>query len=273
VVAEQQATGLLDEMAGNEQLAGLAGVLRRILGGERDPELVVGLDPVGVAIVNRLLDALAGRIQLNPYGAGGADDEREEIREQWGAVISAMIKAADGDAEAEQQASRLLDTFADRPNWVELVGVSRRILAGERDAESLLAGLNPVDTAIASQLLDAVAGRAYVNPPPADEASLQQQVMDQWEPVLIAIVLAADGDADSEQRVTEVLNGVADSPDWVDLIGVLRRILAGERDRELLLTGLDTVDSAIITRLLDALAGDLQIVVPDDMPVEAPNPS
>jgi tetratricopeptide (TPR) repeat protein len=273
VAAEQQASGLLDEMDENEQLAGLAGVLRRILAGERDPALGAELDPVGVAIVNRLLDALAGRIQLDPYGAGGADDEREEIREQWGAVISAMLKAADGDADAEQQAARLLDSFADRPNWVELVGVSRRILAGERDAESLLAGLNPVDTAIASQLLDAVAGRAYVNPPLPDEASLQQQVMDQWEPVLIAIVLAAEGDTDSEQRVTEVLNGVGDSPDWVGLVEVLRRILAGERDRDMLLTGLDAVDSAIITRLLDALAGDLQIVAPDDAAVEAPNPS
>jgi hypothetical protein len=40
---------------------------------------------------------------------------------------------------------------------------------------------------------------------------------------------------------------------------VLRRVLAGEHDPGTLLPGLDLIDTAIVTRLLDALAGRTQL--------------
>jgi hypothetical protein len=42
------------------------------------------------------------------------------------------------------------------PDWAALVAVLRRILAGERD-ESLLDGLDPIDTAIAGETLTRLA--------------------------------------------------------------------------------------------------------------------
>jgi tetratricopeptide (TPR) repeat protein len=58
---------LLDDMAEDQDWAALAGVLRRILGGERGEELVDGLDPVDTAIVREVL----GRIGRDGQGGAG----------------------------------------------------------------------------------------------------------------------------------------------------------------------------------------------------------
>jgi len=98
---------------------------------------------------------------------------------------------------------------------------------------------------------------------PADQATGLDRHLDQWEPVLAAIHAAAAGDQAATQQVDEVLNGLADREDWAALVGVLRRVLAGDRDPETLLADLDPVATAIVTRLLDALAGRVQLSLAD----------
>jgi hypothetical protein len=67
----RQLLGRLDAM---NDWAALATVLRRVLAGERDPdELTAGLDEIDTAIVQRALDALAGRITLTPAEASDAE--------------------------------------------------------------------------------------------------------------------------------------------------------------------------------------------------------
>jgi len=51
----------LDEMAGSENRGELADVLGRIIAGDRDPELRVGLDPIDTAIVDTVLERLVTR--------------------------------------------------------------------------------------------------------------------------------------------------------------------------------------------------------------------
>jgi len=74
---------------------------------------------------------------------------------------------------AIHQVSTLLDRLADTKDWAALAGVLRRVIAGDRDPETLLADLDPVDTAIVTRLLDALAGRVQLSladpPEPSDE--------------------------------------------------------------------------------------------------------
>jgi len=98
---------------------------------------------------------------------------------------------------------------------------------------------------------------------PADQATGLDRHLDQWEPVLAAILAATTGDQGALQQVDGVLDRYADTRDWAALAGVLRRILAGDRDPETLLADLDPVDTAIVTRLLDALAGRVQLSLAD----------
>jgi hypothetical protein len=54
------------------------------------------------------------------------------------------------------------------------------------------------------------------------------------------------------------LDHYQDSADWGALVAALRRLRAGETGRDLL-TGLDDIDTAIVTRALDARAGTIAI--------------
>jgi hypothetical protein len=73
-------------------------------------------------------------------------------------VIAVTVGAAGGDSDAAAQLTPFLDQLDQDQDqdqdqdWAALAAVLRRITGGDRDA-SLLEGLDPVDTAITSQVL------------------------------------------------------------------------------------------------------------------------
>jgi tetratricopeptide (TPR) repeat protein len=77
--------------------------------------------------------------------------------------------------------------------------------------------------------------------------------LEQWQPVIEAVVTAAAGDQQATAELEPVLAELATNPDWAALAGVLGRILAGERG-DALLEGLDPIDTAIATVTLERLA-------------------
>jgi tetratricopeptide (TPR) repeat protein len=70
----------------------------------------------------------------------------------WEPVIAAIADTGQPGQEAPPDLIRLLDERAETRDWAALTAVLRRILAGER-GESLLDGLDPIDTAIAEATL------------------------------------------------------------------------------------------------------------------------
>ncbi|MER5447214.1 CHAT domain-containing protein [Streptomyces sp. NPDC002764] len=91
-----------------------------------------------------------------------------------------------------------------------------------------------------------------------------------WEPTISALIATSDtrGNTDGEsggaevdrhQQAAEFLDHVlehfANTSDWAGLAAVLRRVRAGDRDWTALATGLDGIDTAILTRTLAALDG------------------
>src|SRR5450756_557135 len=125
--------------------------------------------------------------------------------DQWEPVLAAILAAAGGDQAALQQVEEVLDRYAAREDWAALAGVLRRVIAGDRDPETLLADLDPVATAIATRLLDALAGRVQLAANPIREATAAgaQALVDQWEPELAAILAATTGDQAATQQVDE----------------------------------------------------------------------
>jgi hypothetical protein len=67
--------------------------------------------------------------------------------------------------------------------------------------------------------------------------------------VIADVVAAGRGDQIAAGRLDEFLDEQGKNPDWAALIGVLRRILDGERDAGLA-DGLDAIDAAIVTQTL-----------------------
>jgi tetratricopeptide (TPR) repeat protein len=77
----------------------------------------------------------------------------------------------------------------------------------------------------------------------------------QWQPVIAAVVAAAQGNAEAKTELEPFLQQMGQTEDWKNLVQVLRRIIDGEYD-ESLMDDLDRTDALIVRRVLQALSGD-----------------
>lgn len=79
-----------------------------------------------------------------------------------------------------------------------------------------------------------------------------EQHLEQWEPMIVAVVAAQDGEPIYE-HVATALDQLAEITDWGALVAALRRIIAGERDEPALLVGLDSTGTAIVREVLSRI--------------------
>jgi cold shock CspA family protein/tetratricopeptide (TPR) repeat protein len=105
---------------------------------------------------------------------------------------------------------------------------------------------------------------ATVNPiSPAEDSATPSgfvaHFLAMWEPAISALVAADHGDARASAALNRYLGEWEDSTDWAALATVLARIKAGDRYDPNLVAGLDRVDTIIVTRALDALAGKVSV--------------
>ena len=118
----------------------------------------------------------------------------------------------------------------------------------------LVAALCPDPDTADQALTDLLLATATTLPDQPAEHTVDRHLT-QWEPVIAAVTAAATT-GHTPTDLAEDLNQLGDSTDWAALVAALHRVLAGERDREQLLDGLDDIDTAILTATLDRLPPD-----------------
>ena len=157
----------------------------------------------------------------------------------WDPVIAALL--AD---QANTQAAAVLDgefgSLHRSADWAALVGVLRRLRAGESGPD-LLVGLDEIDVAIASRALDALAGRVTV------PTTLWPAMPHRW--LLGEVVAAALGETDVESA-QEGIQALAEDPNRAALADALGAILSGERDPGLAAGLRDATDIAVVATVL-----------------------
>ncbi|MGH3980707.1 MAG: hypothetical protein ACRDRZ_17190, partial [Pseudonocardiaceae bacterium] len=117
----------------------------------------------------------------------------------------------------------------------------------------LLAALCPDPDTADQALTDLLATAAALPDQPAEHTV--DHHLTWWEPVIAAVAAAATT-GHTPTDLTERIDQLADSTGWAAVVAALRRVLAGDRDREQLLDGLDDVGTAILTATLDRLPTD-----------------
>lgn len=161
-----------------------------------------------------------------------AQDLIARIRQQWGPVVQAVVAACEGDAEAAAKLSPLLEQLSQQDAWRNLVAALRRILSGERDAESLLSGLDATDTLIASDVLRALGVEVSAPVGEGSEAMTLDDLL-----ALVASACRTDAPAGLSERLhaaTRAMSMDANVPDEIRALGrALNAILSGERDPDL----------------------------------------
>ena len=119
--------------------------------GVRLGELISALQPDARAAEEALAEILRTAADLPPEPDTGIG----QLLQEWEPVIAGIVAASQGGQDAAEVRS-FLDDLAGQPDWAALGAVLRRILDGDR-GDSLLDGLDPVDTAIASEILTRLA--------------------------------------------------------------------------------------------------------------------
>jgi hypothetical protein len=110
-------------------------------------QLIAALRPDRQAVADALAEILRTVGNTNP----GQDPAIQDQLPQWEPVIAATVAAAGGDPDAAAQLTPVLDQLAQDSDWAALAATLRRIIGGDRD-DSLLQGLDQVDTAITDQI-------------------------------------------------------------------------------------------------------------------------
>jgi hypothetical protein len=160
-----------------------------------------------------------------------------EVRAQWGEVIKAVIAACRGNLDSANAVAPFLDQMEQKEEWRALIGILRRILAGERDALVLLRGLDETDTLVAGDVLRGL----DIDVPLAgqEEKADDDGKMVSLEQFIQQVVRASKPDAPAglEQHMLAATRGMALQPDLTpelrELGRVLNQILSGEHDPDL----------------------------------------
>jgi len=170
----------------------------------------------------------------------------EQIRQSHAVLIHQVVHACQNET-AKIQLKPMLD-MASQQNWHELVAAINKIVAGER-SENLLAGLDDEDKVIIKSIL-----MALQNPASLPDAQ-QQADPTMAAPGLASMINAAcRGDAQALQAASFMAEQMtATQGDMRQLGGMMKRLIDGERDPDVLTKKMTANGKQLVMQLLDEL--------------------
>jgi hypothetical protein len=145
----------LPEVTPSATIAELAAIVEQI-DGVRFTDLVMTLAG-DLDTAQQALDDVLGQTQMGEVA-------------RWEPILWVVQRAVEGDPEGIEAMGLLVEGMSNHEDWGALVRVLQRIVAGERDADQLTAGLYLVDTTIVKRALAALAGRVQLTPPTSQES-------------------------------------------------------------------------------------------------------
>ena len=170
----------------------------------------------------------------------------EQIRLSHAVLIHQVVHACQNET-AKQQLKPMLD-MASQQNWYELVAAINKIVAGERGDE-LLNGLDDEDTVIIKSILMGLQN-------PASLPEVQQQADPTMAaPGLAAMINAAcRGDAQALQAASFMADQMTNTQgDMRQLGGIMKKLIDGERDPDVLCKKMTANGRQLVMQLLDEL--------------------
>jgi hypothetical protein len=173
-------------------------------------------------------------------------DQEEQIRQSHAVLIHQVVHACQNDT-AKQQLKPMLD-MATQQNWHELVSAINKIVAGQRD-ENLLAALDDEDKVIVKSIL-----LGLQNPSSLPDIK-QKADPTMAAPGLASMINAAcRGDTSALQAASFMADQMTSTQgDMRQLGGIMKRLIDGERDPDVLTKKMTANGKQLVMQLLDEL--------------------
>ena len=173
--------------------------------------------------------------------------QEEQIRLSHAILIHQVVHACQNET-AKIQLKPMLD-MASQQGWDELVNAINRIVGGKREAD-LLNGLDDEDTIIVKSILEGLQNPATL--PPVE----QQADPSMAAPGLASMINAASrGDAQALQAASFMAEQMTNTQgDMRQLGGMMKRLLDGERDPDVLTRKMSADGKQLVFQLLEELA-------------------
>jgi len=178
-------------------------------------------------------------------------EQEEQIRLSHAVLIHQVVHACQNET-AKQQLKPMLD-MATQQSWHELVAAINKIVAGQRN-ESVLNGLDDEDTIIVKSIL-----LGLQNPATLPDVN-QQADPTMAAPGLASMINAAcRGDAQALQAASFMADQMTSTQgDMRQLGGIMKKLIDGERDPDVLTKKMTTNGKQLVMQLLEEL-GKLNI--------------
>ena len=173
-------------------------------------------------------------------------EQEEQIRLSHAVLIHQVVHACQNET-AKQQLKPMLD-MATQQSWHELVAAINKIVSGQRD-ESILNGLDDEDTIIVKSIL-----MGLQNPATLPEVN-QQADPTMAAPGLASMINAAcHGDAQALQAASFMADQMTNTQgDMRQLGGIMKRLIDGERDPDVLTKKMTANGKQLVMQLLEEL--------------------
>jgi hypothetical protein len=178
-----------------------------------------------------------------------------QIRQEFAHIILAVTLAAQGHKELAEELTPVLNNMTQRRPWQQLAAALRRILAGERDAQSLMLGLDLADRVVVADILEKLGAENVTTAAPERALTLPQFI----NGLLNGVLLASKPDApdilrdDVETFTQKLAEDETAPPDLRALGRILHDILNGDRDPDM--RDLPPELTAVVHTLLSRLGG------------------
>lgn len=173
-------------------------------------------------------------------------EQEEQIRLSHAVLIHQVVHACQNET-AKQQLKPMLD-MATQQSWHELVAAINKIVAGQRD-ETLLNGLDDEDKIIIKSIL-----LGLQNPATLPDVN-QQADPTMAAPGLASMINAAcHGDAQALQAASFMADQMTNTQgDMRQLGGIMKRLIDGERDPDVLTKKMTANGKQLVMQLLEEL--------------------
>lgn len=174
-------------------------------------------------------------------------DAVEQVLQVHAPFLHAVVQAVHNRALIPQLMPMLQE--AETRGWGRMVAVVRQILDGKRD-RALLLGLDDEDRAIVEAILGGIDNPASL--PPMDA----QPKAGAAAPGLAAMILASSrGDMQAFTALANMAEQMVKAGgDMARLGGIMRRLIDGERDADLLTRGMGPMGRQLVQDILNELA-------------------